>query len=269
MLELKVLGTGNATVTRCYNTCFLLHHDDEYFMVDAGGGNQILSILNHLHIDLQEIHHLFVTHSHTDHVLGVVWIIRMIAQKMLLGKYQGQFFIYAHERLQNKIKTICELTLQKKLIQLFDERIVFVSIDNDRQKTICHMDFTFFDILSTKEQQFGFVLQTQKTSLTFLGDEPKSDQLDEKYIKRSDWLLSEAFCLYQDRDVFKPYEKHHSTARDAGLLAQKYDVKHLVLWHTEDRHLETRKQSYTQEAKECYEGEVFVPNDLETILIEK
>ena len=35
---LYVFGTGNATVTNLYNTCFALRDGDEYFMVDAGGG---------------------------------------------------------------------------------------------------------------------------------------------------------------------------------------------------------------------------------------
>lgn len=36
MEKLIVLGTGNATVTKCYNTCFALKKEDEYFLVDAG-----------------------------------------------------------------------------------------------------------------------------------------------------------------------------------------------------------------------------------------
>ena len=45
MEELYVFGTGNAQATRCYNTCFAIKDGDEYFMVDAGGGNGILRIL--------------------------------------------------------------------------------------------------------------------------------------------------------------------------------------------------------------------------------
>ena len=41
---LYVFGTGNAAVTNLYNTCFALRDSDEYFMVDAGGGNGILKI---------------------------------------------------------------------------------------------------------------------------------------------------------------------------------------------------------------------------------
>lgn len=35
--ELIMLGTGNAMVTKCYNTCFALRNEEEYFLVDAGG----------------------------------------------------------------------------------------------------------------------------------------------------------------------------------------------------------------------------------------
>lgn len=38
-MKLIMLGTGNAAVTKCYNTCFLLSEDNEYFLVDGGGGN--------------------------------------------------------------------------------------------------------------------------------------------------------------------------------------------------------------------------------------
>lgn len=34
-------------------------------------------------------------------------------------------------------------------------------------------------------------------------------------------MMCEAFCLYADRDTFKPYEKCHSTALDAGKLAEE------------------------------------------------
>ena len=38
-MKLTMLGTGNAVVTACYNTCFTLDEDGGYFLVDGGGGN--------------------------------------------------------------------------------------------------------------------------------------------------------------------------------------------------------------------------------------
>ena len=41
-MKLTILGTGNAMVTKCYNTCFAIEKDGHYFLVDGGGGNTIM-----------------------------------------------------------------------------------------------------------------------------------------------------------------------------------------------------------------------------------
>ena len=87
------------------------------------------------------------------------------------------------------------------------------------------------------------------------------------YVEGADWLLCQAFCLYEDRERFKPYEKHHSTALDAGRLAAQLGVKNLLLYHTEDKTLSTRKARYTAEAALQFNGKVYVPEDLEEILL--
>ena len=72
MERLIMLGTGNALVTRCYNTCFAIQDNDEYFLVDAGGGNGIMRQLQDADISMAQIHHIFLTHEHTDHLLGII-----------------------------------------------------------------------------------------------------------------------------------------------------------------------------------------------------
>ena len=99
MEELYVFGTGNAQATRCYNTCFAIKDGDEFFMVDAGGSNGILGILEKMNVDMAHIHHIFVTHAHTDHILGIVWMVRMIATKMKKDQYIGDAHIYCHAEL--------------------------------------------------------------------------------------------------------------------------------------------------------------------------
>lgn len=75
---ITMLGTGNALVSSCYNTCFILHAaDGSMLLVDAGGGNGILTQMERAGIAYDSIHHLFVTHAHTDHLLGCVWMMRM------------------------------------------------------------------------------------------------------------------------------------------------------------------------------------------------
>ena len=48
-------------------------------------------------------------------------------------------------------------------------------------------------------------------------------------------------------------------------LAKELNVENLVLYHTEDKKLPERKKLYSEEAKSVYDGQVFVPYDLERI----
>lgn len=265
MEQLYVFGTGNAAVTRCYNTCFAIKDDEEYFMTDAGGGNEILRILEDMDVPLHHIHHLFITHEHNDHILGVVWMVRMIATAMLSGKYEGILTIYCHHELIDTVKTLCRLTIQKKFCDLFDGRILFDEVTDGCTRTVLGHEVTFFDILSTKAKQFGFAFRLGNgRTLVCAGDEP-INQNRAFYLENAHWLLTEAFCLYDDRDRFKPYEKHHSTVRDAAELAAKHQIPNLVLWHTEDKTLSTRKYNYTAEGLQYFEGTLYVPDDREII----
>lgn len=266
-LELIMLGTGNAAVTRCYNTCFALADGNEYFLVDAGGGNQILRILEEEDIPLTKIHQMFVTHGHTDHVLGVIWVIRMISQLMNRGKYEGEFQIYCHKELEKTLRTICDLMLPGKVTKNFDQRIQFVRVKDGAIHNIFGCQMQFFDIQSTKLSQFGFALtMSSGIRLVCCGDEPYREH-EKEYVEGCDWLLHEAFCMYEDREEFKPYEKHHSTVKDACELAQNLDVKNLILYHTEDKQITHRKERYLTEGRHYYDGNLYVPDDRERFVI--
>ena len=41
-MRLTLFGTGNALVTECYNTCFVIEDNGQNFMVDGGGGSMLL-----------------------------------------------------------------------------------------------------------------------------------------------------------------------------------------------------------------------------------
>ena len=72
---------------------------------------------------------------------------------------------------------------------------------------------------------------------------------------------------YSERDIFDPYEKHHSTVKDACELAEKLNVKNLLLYHTEDKNILNRKQRYSEEGSLYYNGKLFIPDDLEIMVL--
>ena len=269
--QITMLGTGSATVSQIYNTCFLLQTPGSLMLVDAGGGNGILAQLKKVNVQISDIHHLFVTHAHTDHVLGGIWVIRMVAQ---CKGYEGLLHVYGNDKVIKVIKTIIDMILAKKQLAKVAERVVFHQLEDGDCFEVGDMKLECFDIQSTKEKQFGFRAELPSSSssdesdkplvLACLGDEPYNEQ-NRRYIVGADWMMCEAFCLYADRDTFKPYEKCHSTALDAGKLAEELGVKNLILYHTEEKTLANRKENYTREAAENFKGRIFVPDDLEVI----
>ena len=264
-MKLTILGTGSALVTECYNTCYVLTSEEGHFLVDGGGGSEILARLKRAGIDVNDIHHIFVTHKHIDHVMGIIWMLRVICQNMNAGKYQGEAYIYAHQELTEMLRTLAEMLLNQKETKLIGDRVHLVPVSDGEQKKILGHTYTFFDIGSTKAKQYGYMCDLgDGRKLTCCGDEPYNER-EEPYAAGSDWLLHEAFCLNGQADIFHPYEKHHSTVKDACELAERLYVKNLVLYHTEDKNIARRQELYRAEGEQYFTGRLLIPEDMDVI----
>ena len=264
-MKLTMLGTGHAVVTRCYNTCFVLEENQEYFLVDGGGGNTLLRQLERAHIDLKDIHTIFVTHKHLDHLTGIFWMLRMVLSMMAAQRYEGNIVIYSHDEVIDILEDMVYRLFSEKMTQFVGNRVVLQKVNDQEKKMIIGHEVTFFDIHSTKVKQFGFTMKYNDQRLTCLGDEPYHDH-EKQYVENATWLMHEAFCLYSQRDIYKPYEKHHSTVKDACLLANEMNVENLILYHSEDDNILKRKQLYRQEGS-IYKGKLYIPDDLEVITL--
>ena len=141
--QITMLGTGNATVSQIYNTCFVLQTSSTLMLVDAGGGNGILSQLKKANVLISDIHHLFVTHAHTDHVRGVIWVIRMVAQ---CKGYEGLLHVYGNDKVMKVIKTIIDMILAKKQLAKVAERVVFHQLEDGECFEVGDMKLECFDI---------------------------------------------------------------------------------------------------------------------------
>ena len=264
-MKLTMLGTGNALVTKCYNTCFVLDDAGQCLLVDGGGGNGVLRQLGRAGYSWMDMRHIFVTHKHVDHLLGIVWMMRMICQFMDHGDYQGDAWIYSHSEVLGLLRSMAEQLLRAKETRFIGDRLHLVEVTNGEKLQVIGHETTFFDIGSTKARQFGFSMGLGGgRRLVCCGDEPLSDA-GRPYAVGADWLLHEAFCLFSQADVFDPYEKHHSTVRDACALAQELGVKNLLLYHTEDKNLERRRELYAAEGTPHFSGRLWIPNDLGVI----
>ena len=53
--------------------------------------------------------------------------------------------------------------------------------------------------------------------------------------------------------------------KDACERAEKLRVRNLLLYHTEDKTLDERKRLYQKEGSQYYKGNLFIPDDLESL----
>ncbi|MBQ3444347.1 MAG: MBL fold metallo-hydrolase [Selenomonadaceae bacterium] len=262
-----MLGTGNALVTECYNTCFVISDGDKHFLVDGGGGSGILRQLKHAGFDWKDMREIFLTHKHVDHFTGILWLVRMICQYMNQREYDGSAKIYGHAEVLQLLEDIAKKLLQPKETRFIGDRLHLIPVADGEALNVIGRATTFFDIHSTKAKQFGFSMDIGGArKLTCCGDEPCND-FGRVYARNADWLLHEAFCLYSQADIFDPYGKNHSTVKDACELAEELHVKNLLLYHTEDKNLSERKKLYCAEGQEYFSGKIHVPDDLETLAL--
>ncbi len=263
-----MLGTGHAAVTRCYNTCFALRDGSDFFLVDAGGGNEILRRLDAAGLELSHLRGMFVTHAHSDHILGAVWILRMMDGLLKKSPPEEPFRIWGHDEVQSDLRWFCEQLLSNggKPFGYGAGNIKLTEVRDGEQFTCMGMSFTAFDINSTKKKQFGFRAEIDGRRLVCLGDEPCSPGCREQ-AGNADLLMSEAFCLERDESRFQAHKKSHSTAIEAAETAVSLGARALLLYHTEDTDLEHRKENYQREAARVFSGRIIVPDDMETVEI--
>lgn len=263
--KIIMLGTGAGSSIKFYNACFALQKGGEFMLIDGGGGINILEQLDKAFIPIESIKNIFVTHNHIDHIIGIIWVIRKLALMMIFNNYEEEINIYASEVTIDAIRTISKLILNSKQSAYLDYKI-HLNVVEDREKINILGDvFTFYDVYATKEKQFGFRIDTvDNKSIVCNGDESLNEK-NYDLVKNVDYLIHEAFCLDSQKEIKKPYEKGHKTAKDVCEIAESLSVKNLILYHISDEDTVNRKNKYIKENTNYFSGNLYVPDDLEII----
>lgn len=263
MEKIIMLGTGHGFVWNLYNTCFLLVNGEENLLVDTGGGVDIVKNLEKVGYKMTDIQNVFISHCHTDHILGLLWILKGMSGLFSKG-YDKPFNIYCNDEVADSIKKLYSSVFPDVRVKAIEEKINIHILRDEEKINIAGEDITFFDVHPNGNQLYGFetILNNGK-KLIFLGDETCNPILYNR-LKNADYVMHEAFCLDAEESKFKAYEKHHSTVKSVCESMQPLNIKNLILFHTEDTH-ENKKELYTAEAKEYFDGNVIVPNDLDEI----
>ncbi|MEE4177332.1 MAG: ribonuclease Z [Bacteroides sp.] len=285
--QVHILGCSAATPTSLrHTTAQVLAYHNKYFLLDCGEGAQMQ--LRRLKLPMMKIEHIFISHLHGDHYLGLPGLLFSLH---LLGR-KKDLHIYAPPGIRQIIEiqfTHSELVPQYNIIYhdiTRGETLVY----EDRYLTVETMEMTH------RIPSFGFLFREKslKRNLrkeSILQYDIPREQMDaikdgadlqlpggekipnERITTRPDKPRAYAFCsdtsyseafLHQIKGVDLMYheatflkdkaaiaaEKNHSTTLEAATLAKKAGVKQLLLGHYSARYNDL--QMFTDEARQVF-----------------
>lgn len=289
---LKILGSNSAAPAHNrHQTSQLLNIQNQLFLIDCGEGTQMQ--LSRYKVKISKINHIFISHMHGDHYLGLMGLI----STMHLQGRRNDLYIYAPPPLAEII------TLQLKHSNtILNYPIHFTGLQVEASETIYENEFLTIKSLPLNHRIpcTGFIFWEKKKLRKINKEKLPLDIslkniIDLKYGKdvldaegnvlfKNDALTlpprrsrSYAYCsdtiynepiiqhiqsvdlLYHEATFLSDREEraretHHSTARQAATIAKKAQVNTLVLGHYSIRYKDLNP--ILEEAKEVFENTI-------------
>jgi ribonuclease Z len=272
--EVTILGSSSATPIYNRNpTSQVLNINERLYLVDCGEGTQQQML--RFDIKASRIDHIFISHLHGDHYLGLVGLLSSLHLNgrkkplMLYGPPQLKDIIdlqfkYSETHLQYEIEFFATDATQSQTI-ISNDDVVVETIPLDHR--IPTTGFLFREkkrlrkLLKDKIEQLGISVEyytalkkgtdyTDNTGKLYKNDELTIDSDAPKtYAYCSDTLcnpqyfeqITGADLLYHEATFLhnmldRAKETHHTTALQAGEIAVKIGAKRLLIGHFSARY---------------------------------
>jgi ribonuclease Z len=273
--KLTILGCSSATPTLYrHSSAQVLNVNERLFLIDCGEGAQMQ--MRKFKIKFQRINHIFISHLHGDHYLGLMGFLFTLH---LLGR-TNEIHIYSDSDLRGIIDMQLEISETNLLYPL-----IFHDIDSSKSQMIYEDDQIFVKTIPLEHRipTVGFLFSEKQKERKInkeaiagvsvpVGEYEKikngedfTDKKTGKVYKNSDITIagkepvSYAYCsdtgytesyiplikgvdlLYHEatflhEKVKNAREKFHSTCVDAATIATKAEVKRLMIGHYSARY---------------------------------
>lgn len=274
MLQLTILGCHSATPrANAYPTSQILDVNGELMLIDCGEGTQVL--LRKHKIKFSRLSHIFISHLHGDHYFGLIGLLStfsllsrtaalhiyapqgledIIKLQFKLSKAHTSYPLIFHQLDSKKPEVILDnekLTVETIPLEhrVYTNGFLFKAKSKDRKLLIDKVQNLNIDKAYYKSIVKGKDVQTKD------GEWIKNEDLTEppapapSYAFCSDTMfktdiipqIKGATLLYHE-STFLEDQEHlcektmHSTAKQAGIIAQKANVHQLVLGHFSARY---------------------------------
>ena len=298
-MKLTILGCYAATPRTITNpTAQVLEINNRLFLIDCGEGTQVQLRKNK--IKFSAINHIFISHLHGDHCYGLIGLVstfmllnrtndlhiygpkgikEMILMQLKLSNSYTNYGLFFHELesleseiiFEDKKVIVRTIPLKHRIYTngfLFEEKIGERKLNVEAAQKLgidkCYFqnikngkDISLDDGTIISNEQLSFDPIAPK-SYAFCSDTVYDESIIET-IKNVDVLYHESTFLESEKD--KCERTMHSTAKQAATIAQKANVKKLILGHYSTRYPEI--ELFRNEAKTIFEN-VELANDGKT-----
>lgn len=289
IFNLTILGSNSAVPAHNrFPTAQILQHHDKRMLIDCGEGTQFQ--LNKYKIKRSGLDHIFISHMHGDHYLGLVGLIstlRLNGRKDDLHIYGPAFlekvldiqlnfddrewsFRYIFHALEfgqstlileTNLLNVYTIPLDHKIECngfLFKEKLGLRKIIPEKIK---EFKIPFTDINKIKAGK-DYTLKNGKTikneELTTAPSSPRSYAYcsDTRFKEDIIPLIEKSTLLYHESTFMNnlaqiAHERYHSTASEAAEIAKLAQVKKLIIGHFSGRY--RNLEPMLEEAKETFE----------------
>lgn len=287
-MKLHILGCYSATPRLiAYTTSQVLELNNQMFLIDCGEGTQMQ--LRKQRIKFSRIEHIFISHLHGDHFYGLIGVLStfsmlnrtqdlhvygpkgikdIILLQIKLSKSYTSYSLYFHELESEKSEKILETdkvevyTIPLKH-RVYTNGYFFKAKPNRRKLNIDACEQFGIETCYYNKIKDGGDVKLDDGSvvsnevLTFDPEPPKSYAFcsDTLYNEEIVPIIKKATVLYHEstfleQDAHKCEHTMHSTAKQAATIAQKAEVKHLVLGHYSTRYSDV--SAFKEEAEEVF-----------------
>jgi ribonuclease Z len=250
------LGTAAAVASRHRdNTSLLILEGKDKILVDCAGSP--VTKLDKVKVDFRNIQNIFLTHTHPDHIYG---IISLIHSRYIL---HDKINIYSHPKTLQTVKSLLNALKLNNTAKY--PKIYFNPIEVSRYPFYNSQEIRSW-VIPTKHSfeslGFKFIFKNKITCI-FSSDTAFNLRIL-KYASTCDYLIHDC---YAPSYVFKKYPqltKMHTSSLKLGILAKEIKAKVLIPIHfaTEINYSLTEIK---KEIRMNFKGRIIIPRDLEIL----
>jgi ribonuclease Z len=298
-MKFLFLGTSAGRPTKQRNVSAIameFENDNKWYLFDCGEATQHQILKSRL--SSAKLNTIFITHLHGDHVYGLFGLItsRMLDKiskpltiygpkglKDLISPVVDTSFEHlGYELTINEIHAGAKIVFDKFKVTVLPlmhsiETFAYFIKENDisnkiNQKKLINDGLNpcplYAEIKKGKDVEFNgkiykakdYLLESILGQKVIIAGDNANPEILCPYLENLDLLIHESTYT---QDIFDNLETKylHTTAKNLGAIAQKYNVRNLIATHISPRF--TTNEPILNEIKQNYRGNAFVANDFD------